>query len=77
MAPSAVLGRRAGLELAFGALGGLRLRRRRDSRCHSGRSRDWIKMKNMAHPAIERAMQIAEQNGGRSPELILATRLPP
>jgi len=30
--------------------------KRRDSRYHSGRSRDWI---NMAHPAIERAMLIA------------------
>jgi hypothetical protein len=25
----------------------------------SGRSPDWIKIKNMAHPAIERAMLIA------------------
>ena len=33
--------------------------RRRDSRYHSGRSRDWIKVKNMAHPTIERAMLIA------------------
>ena len=33
--------------------------KRRDSRYHSGRSRDWIKVKNMAHPAIERAMLIA------------------
>jgi ATP-dependent DNA ligase len=33
--------------------------KRRDSRYHSGRSRDWIKIKNMAHPAIERAMLIA------------------
>jgi hypothetical protein len=32
------------------------LAKRRDSRHHSGRSRDWIKIKNMAHPAIERAM---------------------
>jgi ATP-dependent DNA ligase len=31
----------------------------RDSRYRSGRSRDWIKVKNMAHPAIERAMLIA------------------
>lgn len=30
----------------------------RDSRYHSGLSRDWIKIKNMAHPAIERAMLI-------------------
>jgi hypothetical protein len=30
--------------------------KRRDSRYHSGRCRDWIKIKNMAHPAIERAM---------------------
>jgi ATP-dependent DNA ligase len=33
--------------------------KRRDSRYRSGRSRDWIKIKNMAHPAIERAMPIA------------------
>ena len=33
--------------------------KRRDSRYHSGRSRDWIKIKNPAHPAIERAMLIA------------------
>jgi ATP-dependent DNA ligase len=33
--------------------------KRRDSRYRSGRSRDWIKVKNMAHPAIERAMLIA------------------
>ena len=33
--------------------------KRRDSRYHSGRSRDWIKIKNIAHPAIERAMLIA------------------
>ncbi len=33
--------------------------KRRDSRYHSGRCRDWIKVKNMAHPAIERAMLIA------------------
>ena len=31
----------------------------RDSRYRSGRTRDWIKIKNMAHPAIERAMLIA------------------
>jgi bifunctional non-homologous end joining protein LigD len=33
--------------------------KRRDSRHRSGRSRDWIKIKNMAHPAIARAMLIA------------------
>jgi bifunctional non-homologous end joining protein LigD len=33
--------------------------KRRDSRYRSGRSRDWIKIKNPAHPAIERAMLIA------------------
>jgi ATP-dependent DNA ligase len=33
--------------------------KRRDSRYRSGRTRDWIKIKNMAHPAIERAMLIA------------------
>ena len=36
-----------------------RATKRRDSRYHSGRSRDWIKIKNMAHPATERAMLIA------------------
>jgi hypothetical protein len=35
------------------------LAKRRDSRFHSGRSRDWIKIKNVAHPAIERALLIA------------------
>jgi ATP-dependent DNA ligase len=33
--------------------------KRRDSRYRSGRCRGWIKIKNMAHPAIERAMLIA------------------
>jgi ATP-dependent DNA ligase len=33
--------------------------KRRDSRYRSGRCRDWIKIKNIAHPAIERAMLIA------------------
>ena len=33
--------------------------KRRDSRYRSGRSREWIKIKNLAHPAIERAMLIA------------------
>jgi bifunctional non-homologous end joining protein LigD len=33
--------------------------KRRDSRYRSGRCRDWIKVKNKAHPAIERAMLIA------------------
>jgi ATP-dependent DNA ligase len=33
--------------------------KRRDSRYRSGRCRDWIKVKNIAHPAIERAMLIA------------------
>ena len=33
--------------------------KRRDSRYRSGRCRDWLKIKNMAHPAIERAMLIA------------------
>jgi ATP-dependent DNA ligase len=31
----------------------------RDSRYRSGRTREWIKIKNPAHPAIERAMLIA------------------
>jgi ATP-dependent DNA ligase len=33
--------------------------KRRDSRYRSGRCRDWIKIKNIAHPATERAMLIA------------------
>jgi ATP-dependent DNA ligase len=33
--------------------------KRRDSRYHSGRCRAWIKIKNPAHPAIDRAMLIA------------------
>ena len=33
--------------------------KRRDSRYQSGRCREWIKIKNPAHPAIERAMLIA------------------
>ena len=33
--------------------------KRLDSRYHSGRCREWIKVKNPAHPAIERAMLIA------------------
>ena len=37
----------------------------RDSRYRSGRSRDWIKVKNLAHPAIERAMLIALSKRGR------------
>jgi bifunctional non-homologous end joining protein LigD len=33
--------------------------KRRDSRYRSGRCRDWVKIKNIVHPAIERAMLIA------------------
>jgi ATP-dependent DNA ligase len=33
--------------------------KRRDSRYRSGRCREWIKIKNPAHPAIGRAMLIA------------------
>ena len=33
--------------------------KRRDSCYRSGRCRDWVKIKNIAHPAIERAMLIA------------------
>ena len=39
--------------------------KRRDSRYRSGRCRDWVKIKNMAHPAIERAMLIALSKRGR------------
>jgi hypothetical protein len=42
--------------------------KRRDSRYRSGRSRDWIKIKNMAHPAIERAMLIALSNHVCAPD---------
>ena len=37
--------------------------KRRDSLYRSGRSRDWIKIKNPAHPAIERAILIALSKG--------------
>ena len=40
--------------------------KRRDSRYRSGRCRDWIKLKNRAHPAIERAMLIALRKRGGS-----------
>ena len=33
--------------------------KRRDSRYRSGRSREWLKVKNHAHPAYERALLIA------------------
>jgi bifunctional non-homologous end joining protein LigD len=33
--------------------------KRRDSHYHSGRCREWIKIKNPAHPAVERVMLIA------------------
>jgi ATP-dependent DNA ligase len=32
--------------------------KRRDSRYRSGCSTNWIKVKNIAHPAVERAMLI-------------------
>jgi ATP-dependent DNA ligase len=35
--------------------------KRRDSRYRSGRRREWIKVKNRAHPAFERAMPIAAE----------------
>jgi hypothetical protein len=34
--------------------------KRSDSRYRSGRCREWIKIKNPAHPAIERAMLVAQ-----------------
>jgi ATP-dependent DNA ligase len=42
--------------------------KRRDSHYRSGRWREWIKIKNRAHPAIERAMLIAlsKRGGSRS-----------
>ena len=39
--------------------------KRRDNRYRSGCCRDWIKIKNMAHPAIERAMLIALSKRGQ------------
>jgi bifunctional non-homologous end joining protein LigD len=39
--------------------------KRRDRPYRSGRSPDWIKIKNPAHPAIERAMLIALSRRGR------------
>jgi bifunctional non-homologous end joining protein LigD len=39
--------------------------KRRDSRYRSGRCGEWIKIKNPAHPAIERAMLIAMSNRAR------------
>ena len=33
--------------------------KRRNGHYHTGRCREWIKIKNPAHPAIERAMLIA------------------
>ena len=44
--------------------------KRRDGRYRSGRSRDWIKIKNMAHPAIERAMLIALSKRAAATRLI-------
>jgi ATP-dependent DNA ligase len=38
--------------------------KRRDSYYHSGRCREWIKLKNRAHPAIERAMLIVLSKRG-------------
>ena len=38
----------------------------RDSRYRSGRCREWIKVKNRAHPAFERAMLIALSKHGGS-----------
>jgi bifunctional non-homologous end joining protein LigD len=35
--------------------------KRRDSRYRSGRCREWIKVKNRAHPAFERAMPIGAE----------------
>ena len=39
--------------------------KRRDSRYRSGRCREWVKIKNPAHPAIERAMMIALRKQAR------------
>ena len=42
--------------------------KQRDSRYRSGRSREWIKVKNLAHPSHERAVLIAmsKRTGSRS-----------
>jgi bifunctional non-homologous end joining protein LigD len=42
--------------------------KRRDSRYRSERSREWIKIKNRAHPAFERSVLIAlsKRTGSRS-----------
>jgi hypothetical protein len=54
-------------------MGGI-VAKRRDSRYHSGRSRDWIKIKNPAHPAIERAMLIALSKQMAAPEVTTLTQ---
>jgi ATP-dependent DNA ligase len=38
--------------------------KRRDSRYRSGRCRDWIKLKNRSHPAIEHAMLMSLSKRG-------------
>jgi ATP-dependent DNA ligase len=41
--------------------------KRRDSRYRSGRCREWIKVKNRAHPDFERAMlALSKRTGSRS-----------
>jgi ATP-dependent DNA ligase len=45
--------------MTLGNMGWAVVAKRRDSRYRPGRCRDWIKIKNIAHPAIERAMLIA------------------
>jgi hypothetical protein len=55
--------------------------KRRDSRYRSGRCREWIKIKNPAHPAIERAMLIAlskrrwRRSASRSSSSVLTPRV--
>jgi len=53
--------------------------KRSDSRYRSGRCREWIKIKNPAHPAIERAMLIAPSGERRGVDgnVIHRTQEPP
>ena len=46
--------------------------KRRDSRYRSGPSRDWIKVKNRAYPAMERAMETLSQSIGAHRTAFLA-----
>jgi hypothetical protein len=43
--------------------------KRRDSRCRSDRNREWIKIKNPAHPAIEASANASTWTGGPIPSV--------